>query len=339
MKKALSLLLVLALCVSLSACCCNVPGFVEQFIPGEGALKNDNGFLDSGALGNGGLFGGDEDQQPDGSNTATLPVETQKIKYMPGCTNRNVDTVGPELVSLGLKVDIEYVYDNTVGEGYIISQSIHEGAEITQGQVVTLTVSKGPDVCPYEYSQKLLITAPYGSSYGTATLYEWGSGDWQMITSYSVTLGRNGIGTGSEGSKRTPQGIHKLGVVLTANSVRTNMDTYKVTSNTGVVDDKTSIYYNQIMEAGQVPYGTSFDRIGRGLTNGTTYATIFIEHNGNGFSSSGVVAGRGSAIGIRGQYGSLSPTIGDVDISYSDMIDLLSRLDSSKNPVAEIVAY
>ena len=194
MKKALSLLLVLALCVSLSACCCNVPGFVEQFIPGEGALKNDNGFLDSGAIGNGGLFGGDEGQQSDGSNTATLPVETQKIKYMPGCTNRNVDTVGPELVSLGLKVDIEYVYDNTVGEGYIISQSIHEGAEITQGQVVTLTVSKGPDVCPYEYSQKLLITAPYGSSYGTATLYEWGSGDWQMITSYSVTLGRNGIG-------------------------------------------------------------------------------------------------------------------------------------------------
>ena len=117
------------------------------------------------------------------------------------------------------------------------------------------------------------------------------------------------------------------------------MEIYRVTSNTGVVDDTSSRYYNQIMEASQVPYGTSFDRIGRGLTNGTTYATIFIEHNGDGFSSAGVGAGRGSAIGIRGQYGYLSPTIGDVDMSYSDMVELLSLLDSTKNPVAEIVAY
>jgi len=60
--------------------------------------------------------------------------------------------------------------------------------------------------------------------------------------------------------------------------------------------------------------------------------------NGSGFSSENVTPGKGSAIGLRGQYGSLSPTYGDVDISYSDMIDLLSRLDATKNPVIEIIA-
>lgn len=326
MKKALSLMLVLVLCVSLCACD-SVTNLVGQFIPGGDSFTMVNPFGNSGGV-----------QQPD-SDSVTLPDETPEAQYMPLCTNREIKTVAQKLISLGLKVDIQYVYDDVISEGYVISQSLHEGAEIRENQVVTLTVSKGQDICPYDYSQKLQITAARGSSYGTATLYEWSEGDWQQLATYDVTLGKNGIGTGAEGSKRTPQGIHKLGVVLTANSVNTNMEIYRVTSNTGVVDDTSSRYYNQIMEASQVPSGTSFDRIGRSLTNGSTYATIFIEHNGDGFSSADVVSGKGSAIGIRGQYGYLSPTIGDVDISYSDMIDLLSRLDSSKNPVAEIVAY
>ena len=67
-----------------------------------------------------------------------------------------------------------------------------------------------------------------------------------------------------------------------------------------------------------------------------TVVTIYIEHNGNGFSSDNVRPGYGSAIGLRGQNGSLSPTYGDVDISANDMKDLLSKLDADKNPVIEI---
>lgn len=189
---------------------------------------------------------------------------------------------------------------------------------------------------PYDYSQKLTVTAPAGSSYGTATLYEWSDGDWSEIASYSCTVGKNGIGPGQEGSKRSPQGIHKLGVVLTSGSPETNMPIYSATSNTGVVDDTRSIYYNMILEKNQVPSGVSFDNIGAELTNGKTYATIFIEHNGSGFSSENVVSGGGSAIGLRGRYGTLGPTNGDVDISSSDMVDLLSLLDSEKNPMIEI---
>ena len=60
------------------------------------------------------------------------------------------------------------------------------------------------------------------------------------------------------------------------------------------------------------------------------------DHNGDGFSSQNVVRNKGSAIGVRGQYIALKPNYGDVDISASDMRDLLSRLDASKSPMIEI---
>ena len=63
---------------------------------------------------------------------------------------------------------------------------------------------------------------------------------------------------------------------------------------------------------------------------------IFIEFNGNGFSSEGVTPGAGSAIFVRGKSKSLSATYGDVDISADDMSDLLSKLNPNKNPVIEL---
>ena len=125
-------------------------------------------------------------------------------------------------------------------------------------------------------------------------------------------------------------------MVLSKDAVSTNMHTYRVTKETCVVDDTNSGYYNMIMEKSSIPSGTHYDNIGKGLTNGTTYATIYIEHNGDGFSSQNVVRNKGSAIGVRGQYIALKPNYGDVDISASDMRDLLSRLDASKSPMIEI---
>ena len=79
----------------------------------------------------------------------------------------------------------------------------------------------------------------------------------------------------------------------------------------------------------------SYDHIGQSLTDGTTYATIFIEHNGNGFSFANVEREKCSAIGLRGQNGELSATLGDVDISAEDMKDLLKKLDPDKSPMIE----
>ena len=281
--------------------------------------------------------------QPKQEVTAT--VETQETNStakilaavsMPACENKRLSDCQSNLKELGISVKVDYAFSDDVAEGYVVSQSIAKGTEVKQGDNVTLVVSKGAEKCPYDYQQKLTVTAASGSSNASAVLYEWKNGDWKKLASYSAAVGSNGIGNTREGSSTSPKGIHKLGVVLSSDSVNTNLKTYRVTSNTCVIDDTSSSYYNQIMEIGEVPSGAHCDNIGKGLTNGSTYATIYIEHNGSGFSSTGVVSGNGSAIGLRGQYGSLSATYGDVDISANDMKDLLSRLDVNKKPVIEL---
>lgn len=271
-------------------------------------------------------------------NLSESKTVTSISKYfeMPNCENKKYSTVKAQLEGMGLKINKSYEFSDEVAKDYVIYQTEGEGSRLQKGDTVSLTISKGSDKCPYDYEQKLTVKASSGSSHATAVLYEWQDGDWSKIKTYDATVGSKGIGNTKEGSSTSPKGVHKLGVVLSSRNVSTNMDTYTATSNTCVIDDTKSSYYNQIMEKSSVPSGTHYDNIGKGLTDGSTYATIFIEHNGSGFSSTNVVSGNGSAIGLRGQNGSLSPTYGDVDISASDMRDLLSELDYDKNPVIEL---
>ena len=264
---------------------------------------------------------------------SVTPAETVK---MPECANMTVEDIRSQLAAYGLKVSLEYAFDEDIPKDCVISQSIPANADVTTDETVVLTVSKGSDICPYDYSQKLVVTSFSGSSKGTAALYEWIDGDWTLQVAYECAVGQNGISPAKEGGKITPEGLHHLGVVLSSNTVETNMIKYTVTSKTCVVDDEKSPLYNQIMEKDRVPSGTSYDNIGEGMTNGSTYATIYIEHNGTGFSSENVVNGKGSAIGLRGRNSTLSPTYGDVDISSDDMKDLLKRLDYNQNPMIEI---
>ena len=281
--------------------------------------------------------------------TGTANVDSDSI---PSCKGMSAEQAREQLEKLGYTVKTEYSYSNSIPKDSVISQHTEEGTVL----IVVIVVSRGPESdeypatekpsekatettsakAPEGYAQKLTVTADKGSSYASAVLYEWKNGKWEKVTAYQATVGSNGIGDTIEGHRITPQGIHKLGVVLSAGSVNTNMNTYRVSSSTCVVDDPGSRYYNQIMDKSSIPSGTHYDNIGKGLTNGTTYATIYIEHNGTGFSSENVVAQKGSAIGVRGQYGELKPNLGDVDISAEDMKDLLSKLDINKTPMIEI---
>lgn len=292
MKKFISLVLILALCCSLTAC----------------------------------YFGGENDSN--GNDSQAL--------YMPDFVNADVFGAEQRLLELNIAYEIIYEVNPYYEDNRVISQSIAPGTELLGGEFVTLVVCQGEIPCPYDYTQKLVVSAAVGSSYANASLYEWYDGDWQLMASYSATVGSNGIGRPYEGSKRTPQGLFKLGVVLSAQTLNTNLNTYRASSTTCVVDEPYSPYYNCIMDRSSVPYGTSYDQIGKGLNNGSHYAFIYIEHNGTGLSSDGVVANAGSVMGVRGTYKSLAPTFGDVDISYRDMQDLLSRLDINKNPMIEI---
>ena len=317
MRKILGLALAILLCISF--CGCEALSSLMESVPELGEI-----------------FGGASDWGVEQENEWNM-VEPEKTVVLPDFAYQSEAYATGWLSGVGISANVERIYSSDFTEGTVISQSIPAGSEIPVSTQIVLVVSLGAEPCPYAYSQKLTVTAPAGATKATAVLYAWQDGAWRQLAAYKASVGMNGLGAAQEGSRRTPTGIYRLGVVLSANSLQTNLSVRTVSGSTCVVDDTGSPYYNMIMETYQVPAGTSYDQIGWGLTNGTTYATIYIEHNGSGLSSEGVVPGKGSAIGLRGQYGGLNPTYGDVDISYTDMIDLLSRLDATKNPVIEIV--
>ena len=251
---------------------------------------------------------------------------------MPSCINFKYSVAKQNLEKLGLKVKVSYKNDESVPKDSVIEQSPAQGTTVEKGTTVALVVSKGSAACPYDYSQKLVVKA--SGSYGTATLYEWQEGEFKKTASYSCSVGSNGIGEAQEGSKTTPRGEYYLGKLFVTHSVSFNyFNTYTVTSNTCVDSDVNSPQYNMVLERSRIGNQGKYDySISEGLLDGDFNYIIYIEHNGSGFSSQNVVKGRGSAIGLRGKYGSLSDTYADIDISAGDMEDLLSRLDSGKNP-------
>lgn len=279
--------------------------------------------------------GGNTDKKDEPASTSSVLADSDKSAAMvkvPDCAGKSLEYARTNLENAGLVVETKEAYSSDVAEGDVISQSEKADSEVASGTTVILTISKGAETGPDGHSQKLTVTASSGSSYATATFYEWKDGDWSEVTSYDACVGSNGIGTSREGSKISPEGTHELGVVLTKGNVDTDMETYSATQQTGVVSDTNSPYYNQIFEKQDVPNQAKFDLTYDEFSN----AAIFIEFNGDGFSSDGVVSGAGSALFVRGQSGSLSPTWGDVDISAGDMSDLLSRLDPNKKPVIEL---
>ena len=275
------------------------------------------------------------------SEETTIPVTTiapttkDNSITVPNVTGKKQSDAKKSLESLGLKVDVTKESNETVGKDYVIRQSAEVGESLKKGDTVTLVVSKGSSVNYQPYDQKVVVTASSGSSYAKLKLYNWEDGEWAKKMECDATVGRNGgiSSNNSESNTLTPKGSFPLGVVLTASYQNTSMSQYTVTSQTVVCDD-TSLpgYYNQIFEKGSLPSSAHADYIGQKIIQGSNNALIFIQHNGSGFSSSGVSLYNSSVITLCGCYGSLQPTGGCIDISASNMTKLLELLDSSKNP-------
>lgn len=266
------------------------------------------------------------------------PTEETQPFTMPNCIGMPYTQVVAYFEGSGCTPIFTYEYSDVIAEDCIIEQSIAANTILTDGTKVELVVSKGADVSPTGYNQKVVVTAASGSSYGTMVLYDWEDGQWVSKFSCDVTVGQKGISSDyGEGKKRTPLGTFKLGVALSANSIpNSSWPLYRVSSDTCVVDDTSSDLYNTIQSIGGLPRGVDYDPIGKTITSGKCNVCIFIEHNGDGLSSDGVVAGKGSVITICGRTNSIAPTLGCVDISAGNMNTLLSMLDYSKNPHIEL---
>lgn len=277
--------------------------------------------------------------ETDADRENTQPPETQAPQIlMPDCVGWHYDDTVQSFASLPCRVSFTYAYSDTVEENHILEQNLPEGSELTADTEVVFTVSKGPDVAPEGYNQKLTVVAAPGSSYATLTLYDWENGQWVAKFSCNATVGIYGISPDyGEGRKRTPQGVFKLGVALTASDLSdVDWPVHYATSNTCVIDDVNSPDYNTICTVQDVPYGTSYDRIGRLLASGSSTICLYIEHNGNGYDTENVVPGKGSVITICGRVPAIEPTPGCVDISASNMSTLISMLSYDKNTHIEI---
>lgn len=281
-------------------------------------------------------------KKPTSQTEPQAETQTQPVTIsMPYCVGMRVAEATACFEDVFCTIRFEHEYSNEFAEDIVMSQDRPIGDTVASGDTVTLLVSMGPVPCPYEYSQKLTVGASSGSSYADMTLYEWRNGDWEAIFSCDATVGKNGIGTNyGEGKKITPQGVFKLGVALSANSIpNEEWPYYQVTKSTCVVDDVNSRLYNTIQNKNDLPGSVSYDSIGRKLTNGTNNVLIYIEHNGDGFTSDGVVAGKCSVITICGCSSSIKPTFGCVDISTSNMTKLLELLDYRQNPHIELTVW
>ncbi len=62
--------------------------------------------------------------------------------------------------------------------------------EITTTEATTEATTEEAE-CPYEYSQKVTVTAHAGSTSGTLTVYNWENGDWTEKFSCGCKLGKN----------------------------------------------------------------------------------------------------------------------------------------------------
>lgn len=190
--------------------------------------------------------------------------------------------------------------------------------------------------CPYEYSQKITVTAHAGSTSGMLTVYNWENGGWVKKYAVACVLGRNGIGSDyGEGKGITPMGTFKLGFLMANVDPKNYMNFKMASSELAIVDDVDSVRYNTLVDTNEVG-DVSVDHIGANIVNGKLNAIIYIEHNGDGLTSDGVTPGKGSVITICGNYDDVSETAGCIDISAENMTDLLTVLDGRLNPYIEI---
>ena len=269
------------------------------------------------------------------TEATTEEASTQAAEVtVPNTVGKNQQDAKKMLEDAQLVVKIETTISDTVERDIVMEQSVAADTKAAPQTEVVLTVSEG-NGCPYEYTQKVTVSAGAGSSSGTLTLYNWENGGWVSKFSCACAVGKNGIGSNyGEGQGVTPLGTFKLGFVLANVDPENGMAFKMASSSTAIVDDVNSSLYNTLVDTSQVG-DVSVDPVGSNIVNGKLSCIIFIEHNGNGLSSDGVVPGKGSVITICGNYRDFNSTAGCIDITAADMRTLLGLLDGTKNPYIE----
>ena len=107
-----------------------------------------------------------------GETTTEASSEDAKTCIVPDTAGMEEASAKAQLEELNLTVAVKYETSDTVEEGLVVSQSILSGTTVAEQTEIILTVSEG-NGCPYEYSQKVVVSANAGSTNGTLTVYNW----------------------------------------------------------------------------------------------------------------------------------------------------------------------
>lgn len=178
-------------------------------------------------------------------------------------------------------------------------------------------------------SSQIVTVVSTGGSYGELIFWEKDNqGNWSEIDRVAARLGQSGLKSASEVyemDKCTPTGIYTLTEAFGINSNPGSGITYRQLDGTEYwVDDENSQYYNTMQFGDPNGRWSSAEK----LTDYSGYYNYSLVIDYNRWP---VAPGKSSAIFIHCDMGIY--TYGCVAIPQQNLVNLLKRLDPSKNPV------
>ncbi len=188
----------------------------------------------------------------------------------------------------------------------------------------------------------LVISDDFNTSKARLFTYEkQANGYVRVFESFSVNLGRNGLGWGEgikkvehlkneplkyEGDGRAPAGIFKLGYAFGYASKNPSKLTYiQATDDLICVDDAQNKFYNQVLHVSDKSKIKSYENMHR---NDNLYEIgVMVGHNSDNISK------RGSCIFLHIEKGNDSATAGCTSMSIEKLSSLMAWLDAKKAPI------
>ena len=135
-------------------------------------------FSDSVAIGNIIRFSHKEGDVIKNTDTVVVTISDGKKISVPNVVGFSKDSAASKLKNAGLGYNFVYSYSDSVAKGNTIRQSISAGAGVSQGTVVTVTVSNGK----IPYTPPAPTTPSCDKSKGSALNIQYGSSGSQTVS-------------------------------------------------------------------------------------------------------------------------------------------------------------
>lgn len=273
-------------------------------------------------------------------NNSSTMVSCATIPYLIGQTPENAKKLIAENNNsdVNINIEIKYSYSSVYEKGLIISQSIPENTKFDYDATIQIEVSQGLSddmVFAKAHQQKIEVVSEKGNiSNAKLTLYQYDNNLWKDIFTCNAAIGKNGVSEESNKNEYTsPKGTFNILFGFGNEKPTTALDFKTISKNTVLVTDKNSEYYNTLQNKYSV-INYSYQDVYNDFSSNYLNYCIFFDYNGDGETKDLVSKNKDSGIMICGfNSTTLTATNGCIDIMATDMLKLLSYLDSSKKPV------